>query len=494
MKTKFWYLLLSAFIFISCQKEYSVENNTGTTATFTFDGSPTSCLVAVAQGSYEVGVALDASNVVTIGVNVTKLGTYSITTNLINGIKFSGAGTFSALGSQNIDLAGTGTPVAQGPFDFKTAATGCTFTIDVTSAALPAVFVYAGAPGNCTSPVVNGVYASGTALGTTNTVDLTVTVTTAGAYSVVTNTANGVSFRGSGTLNTGTQTLRLTGQGTPTAAGPFTFTPTNNGCAFPITFTAPLPPAKFTFVGAPGNCTAPVISGSYKAGTALTAANTITLTVNVTVAGTYSITTNAVNGVTFSGTGNLAVGANKIITLTSINTPAAAATSTYTPKDNNNAANAGCTFDVVYTPGTTGGVTGTYTAKVGATTYNFATNNLDAGYVIPNTIFGIYGESSTTSINPSFEIFFNNDPNAVVAATYKNLSVGNTTQICEITYTDAAGTAYETSLLNANSFSAVITAITATSITGTFSGTLYDNLGVGPGTVVVTAGTFNIQF
>jgi hypothetical protein len=493
MKTKFWYLLLSAFIFISCQKEYSVENNTGTTATFTFDGSPTSCLVAVAQGTYETAVALDASNIVTIGVNVTKLGTYSITTNLINGIKFSGTGTFSALGSQNIDLTGSGTPVAPGSFDFTTAATGCTFTIDVTSAAPPAVFTYAGAPGNCTAPVINGVYAGGTALGTTNTVNLTVTVTTAGAYSVVTNTANGVSFRASGILNTGTQTLRLTGQGTPTAAGTFNFTPTNNGCAFPVTFTAPLPPAKFTFAGAPGNCTAPVISGSYKAGTALTAANTIKLTVNVTVAGAYSVTTNAANGVTFSGTGNLAVGANQTITLTSTNTPTAAATSIYTSKDNNDAANTGCAFDIVYTPATTGGVTGTYTAKVGATTYNFATSNLDAGYLIPNTVFGIYGESSTTNTNPHFEIFFN-DPNAVVAATYKNISIGNTTQFCEITYTDAGGTAYETSLLNANSFSAIITAITATSITGTFSGTLYDNLGVGPGTVVVTAGAFNIQF
>jgi hypothetical protein len=223
------------------------------------------------------------------------------------------------------------------------------------------------------------------------------------------------------------------------------------------------------------------------------AANTIKLTVNVTVAGAYSVTTNAANGVTFSGTGNLAVGANQTITLTSTNTPTAAATSIYTSKDNNDAANTGCAFDIVYTPATTGGVTGTYTAKVGATTYNFATSNLDAGYLIPNTVFGIYGESSTTNTNPHFEIFFN-DPNAVVAATYKNISIGNTTQFCEITYTDAAGTAYETSLLNANSFSAVITAITATSITGTFSGTLYDNLGVGPGTVVVTAGAFNIQF
>lgn len=491
MKTKLCYLLLSVLFFVSCQKEYSVENTPGNTGTFTFDGTP-NCLAPVVQGTYLTGTPLDATNIVTIAVNVTKLGTYSITTNTINGIKFSGSGTFANLGSQDIDLTGSGTPVAQGPYDFKTATTGCTFTVDIIAAGPVAAFTYASTSGNCTSPVISGTYASGTALGAANTVILSVNVTTAGTYSVTTNAANGVSFSGSGTLSTGAQTITLRGQGTPAAAGPFSFTPANNGCAFPITFTAPLPPATFTFAGAPGNCTTPVINGTYMAGTALTAANSVVLTVNVTVAGAYSVTTNSANGVTFSGSGNLAVGANQTITLTSTSTPTAATTSTYTPVDNNTATNIGCRFDIVYNP--SAGVTGTYTAKIGATTYNFATSNLDAGYLIPNTIFGIYGEALTTNTKPSLDITFNNDPNAVAAGTYKNLSISNTSQICEVTYTDAAGTMYETSLLNANSFSAVITAITATSITGTFSGTLYDNSGVGPGTVAVTAGAFNIRF
>jgi hypothetical protein len=367
MKTKFLYLLLSAFIFISCQKEYSVETNTSTTATFTFDGSPTSCLVAVAQGSYKTAVALDASNVVTIGVNVTKLGTYSITTNLVNGIKFSGTGTFSALGSQNIDLTGTGTPVAQGSFDFTTAVTGCTFTINVTSAAPSAVFTYAGAPGNCTGPLVNGVYTSGTALGTTNTVDLTVTVTTAGAYSVVTNTANGVSFRGSGTLNTGTQTLLLTGQGTPATAGTFNFTPTNNGCAFPINVTAAGNTSIYTL-----DCSTPVISGTYTVGVPLGAGNTITIKANVTTAGTYSISTPATNGMTFSASGSFAVGAGQNIVLKGSGIPVAAG-------NNNFTVGSGCSFSIttvapppaVYTFTCNGtNVSGSYVISTALTTSN----------------------------------------------------------------------------------------------------------------------------
>ncbi len=494
MKTKFWYFLLSAFIFISCQKEYSIENGAGTTATFTFEGAPTSCLVVVPQGSYNVGVALNASNIVFIGVDVTKLGTYSITTNLANGIKFSGTGTFNVLGSQIIELTGTGTPIAQGTYDFITAATGCTFAIDITSAGVPAVFTYAGASGNCTNPVISGVYASGTAFSAGNTVDLTVTVTTAGAYSVTTNSANGVTFSGSGTVATGVQTLRLTGQGTPTSAGLFTFTPTNNGCSFPIAFTAPLPPAKFTFAGAAGICNAPAISGIYAAGTALTAANTIMLMVNVTIAGAYSVITNTANSVTYSGSGSLTVGANQTITLTSTSTPATATTSTYTTKDINDANNTGCNFDIIYTPATTVGVTGTYTAKVGATSYNFATNNLDVSAIGGSNSLTLYGEALTTNTNPSFEIFFDNDPNSVTAGTYQNITATNQAPACGIAYTNPSGVVFSNSPLNNNTFTAVITTVTANSLIGTFNGTLYDNFGLGTNSVAVTAGVFNIKF
>jgi hypothetical protein len=494
MKTKLCYLLLSVLFFVSCQKEYSVENTPGTTAAFTYDGEPNNCVAAVIQGAYLTGTPLDSTNTAVIAVDVTKLGTYSITTNTINGIKFSGSGIFTAKGSQDIILTGSGTPVAQGPYGFKTATTGCTFTIDVISAGPAAAYTYTGAPGNCTGPVVSGTYASGTNLGATNTIDLKVNVTVAGSYTVTTNTANGVSFSGSGTLATGAQTIRLTGQGKPAAAGPFTFTPANNGCAFPITFAAPLPPATFTFAGAPGNCTTPAISGTYTAGTALTAANTVTLTVNVTVAGAYSVTTNSANGVSFSGSGNLTVGANQTITLTSTNTPAAATTSTYTPVDNNTATNIGCKFDIVYSPSTSTGTTGIYTAKVGATTYNFAINNLDALYINPLITLSLYGEASTTSIDPSFEIILDNDPNNLIAGTYKNATFTNVVSTCEIVYSDPAGKIWYSSALTDNTFTVALTSVTATTAVGTFSGTLYDNFGTGPGTLAVTAGSFNLKW
>ncbi|MPT30979.1 MAG: hypothetical protein E2600_04785, partial [Chryseobacterium sp.] len=69
-----------------------------------------SCGSATVNGVYKVGVALTASNTITLPVNVTSLGSYTVTTNTVDGISFSGSGTFTATGDQNITLNGTGTP------------------------------------------------------------------------------------------------------------------------------------------------------------------------------------------------------------------------------------------------------------------------------------------------------------------------------------------------------------------------------------------------
>ncbi len=68
------------------------------------------CGTATVNGVYTVGVALAAANTITLPVNVSVLGSYTITTNTVDGISFSGSGTFTSIGSQNITLQGTGTP------------------------------------------------------------------------------------------------------------------------------------------------------------------------------------------------------------------------------------------------------------------------------------------------------------------------------------------------------------------------------------------------
>ena len=235
MKTKFVYLFILSAILFSCQKEYSFESGVANTAEFTFDGAPAACTLPAINGTYMAGIALSATNTVTIAVTVTKAGSYSITTNTTGGISFSGTGTFTALGSQTIVLTGSGTPVSSGSYSFTPGTTGCSFDITVAAAAPPATFTYTSVSGVCTAPLINGTYTAGTALISTNTITLGVNVTVAGSYSVNTNSANGVTFSGSGLLAAGAQMIILTSTNTPTASGTFNYTP-SGGCSFPVTY------------------------------------------------------------------------------------------------------------------------------------------------------------------------------------------------------------------------------------------------------------------
>jgi uncharacterized protein (TIGR02145 family) len=60
---------------------------------------------------------------VTLTANVTSIGTYSISTNKINGIVFSGSGTFTTLGANTITLFAYGTPLNAGNYTWLTQGT-----------------------------------------------------------------------------------------------------------------------------------------------------------------------------------------------------------------------------------------------------------------------------------------------------------------------------------------------------------------------------------
>jgi hypothetical protein len=129
----------------SCQKELSFEtgleipgggSNNGT-AKFSFKGAPAECTDAGITGNYKTGTALSSSNTVTVKVIVDSLGTYSITTNISNGISFTAAGSFTTIGEQTITLTGSGTPSAAGVYNFIPGTNGCTFNITVTGDTVP---------------------------------------------------------------------------------------------------------------------------------------------------------------------------------------------------------------------------------------------------------------------------------------------------------------------------------------------------------------------
>ena len=325
-------LIFTSVLFMACQKEISFEkgSSTASVGSLSVDGSG-NCLGAVVSGTYFKDTSIKASNYVDVSVQVDTVGTYIISSDTVNGYYFKATGSFTATGAQTVRLIGGGKPLAAGTNIFTVTYNGtvCEFTVTVTAVTPPggsSVFTVA-----CTGATPAGTYVAGTALTAANTITLNVNVTTIGSWSVTTAPAvNGIIFSGTGTFTTtGAQTIILTGSGTPTAAGTNTHTVTGATatCTFQTTATAATGGSSvFTIT-----CTGATPVGTYVAGTALTAANTITLNVNVTNTGSWSVTTApAVNGIIFSGTGTFTATGAQTIVLTGSGTPTAAGTNTHT--------------------------------------------------------------------------------------------------------------------------------------------------------------------
>ncbi len=188
--------------------------------------------------------------------------------------------------------------------------------------------------GACLPKTVNGIYEAGTALdATTNYIDVQVDVTKVGSYSVFTDTVSGISFKGTGNFaNLGLNTVRLAGTGTPVNSGIKNFQVSYNSTSCAVTLSVLPPggatPAVFTLAGGPDTCMNYVLAGNYAVDTPMTAANSVTVKVNVTTAGTYSISTTQNNGISFSGVGVLSATGAQTITLMASGTPAQAVSTT----------------------------------------------------------------------------------------------------------------------------------------------------------------------
>ena len=215
----------------------------GGTAVGTLGISAGSCTPVTNAGTYTQGIALTSTNTVTVTVTVATVGTYTISTNTVNGVSFSKTGTFTAAGTQTVILNGSGTPVSSGNQNFTVSfgSSTCNFTLNFGSGAAPASGTLGGSPGTCTPITPAGTYTQGVALTTSNTVLVQVNVAIVGAYTISTATVNGVSFSSTGTFTTtGVQNVILTGTGTPASSGVQNFTVTfgTSVCNFSITFAA----------------------------------------------------------------------------------------------------------------------------------------------------------------------------------------------------------------------------------------------------------------
>jgi hypothetical protein len=93
--------------------------------------------------------------------------------------------------------------------------------------------------GNCKPVVLSGEYKQGITVTSANTVQVQVTVASAGTYNITTDPVNGITFSKSGTFtSTGVQNITLIASGTPAFPGEqeFALHYGNSQCAFKITF------------------------------------------------------------------------------------------------------------------------------------------------------------------------------------------------------------------------------------------------------------------
>ena len=506
-----WALFASFMLVLSCIKEKSIEHPLSASSLGTLKSSTGDCLPSVSNGIFKTGIALTAaSNYIEVQVYVTKTGNYQITTDKVNGFSFEGEGAFTVVGLNTVRLVGSGKPLNAGTttFHFTYDSDICSVDIPVIDPNTPSAVFTLGADvsKSCTGATLGGNYQAGTPLDNSNTVTITVNVTTPGAYTLGVTPVDGINFIKTGVFtNTGAQQITLAASGTPSNAGSYGFTinGASNNCSFSITVN-PKPgstPAVFTISGAPGACTSPVISGTYQAGVSLGSGNTIALKLDVTVAGSYTLQTDVVNGISFSATGILAVGAGQTVILTGAGTPTSQGTFVLTPQFGSSSCTLSLIVDVA--PPVTPGV---YTCKIDGVfmAFNdrsgFSTNDGFGGTQL--FLDGFTGPPTGDNV-PEMEIFIvNNNKTSVKAGTYNvdGYAFGAPGGYrIEIDYnavnSDQSVTIWNTSssILSTNPpFTINVTSVTATRVKGTFSGTITNLVQGSTIKKNVTEGTFDL--
>lgn len=392
MRKQFLYLLaLVAVIGLGCQKEVSFELG-DTPAEGSLQSDLTGdCLPKTVNGTYAVGVPLvPTANTITVSVNVTRTGTYTITTDTVNGFYFRGIGQFINLGPNTVTLRGNGTPFANGSFNFVVSfdSTVCDIQVDVTQ---PGVGTLGGAPATCAPITVNGGYSPGIALTAGNNAAVQVNVTTPGAFNITTDTVAGIWFSFTGNL-TASQTVTLQAQGAIPAAttiGSKTFTVKlgTSSCTFVVNVAGPA-------VGTV-DCSSATFTGSFTAGQPVTG-STAQISAIVTTPGVYNITTDTVNGVWFNASGNFATAATVPLTLNANGVATSAGPFTYTVKWGTST----CTFSCTFAPA----LSNDYFPRTTGSNWSYEYDDVSTDSLYRNVI-----SPTITALGNPFNIFMQND-------------------------------------------------------------------------------------
>lgn len=214
------------------------DGGTATDAVYTLGGDGSTCTGAVLTGTFMESLPTTSNNTASVDITVSTAGNYTLSTPVVNGVSFSSTGSFTT-GNTGVTLTASGTPTAPGTYNYTVSGLGtfCTFSVIYEPLAAPATYTYS--PADCSGATLSGIYTAGVATSLSNTVNLSINVTSTGSYTVSTQEVNGVTFQGTGLLNTaGSQTLILYAVGLPAIAGTFNYSITGAGsaCTFSVTY------------------------------------------------------------------------------------------------------------------------------------------------------------------------------------------------------------------------------------------------------------------
>lgn len=217
-----------------------VDASSSTDAVYTLGGSGSTCTGFILGGGInQEGLTLGSQNTVTLNVFVKSPGNYKISTEPSNGVTYSASGSFIG-GENTVTLIGKGTPLAAETSKFTVEGGGntCTFSVTFDPPPGPAEFTLGGSPGECTNARQGGVFTVNVPTDFSNTVTISVNVTTVGKYEIFTDKQNGVSFSATGVFtDVGVQEVVLKADGTPlnNVTSQYTVSdPKMNKCTFEV--------------------------------------------------------------------------------------------------------------------------------------------------------------------------------------------------------------------------------------------------------------------
>ncbi len=215
-------IAFSMLILWSCEKEFSVEDVGGVaTGTLKADGFG-DCLPSSVNGIFKKDSTLGSGNYLDVQLNLTTGGSYTLVSDTINGYYFRGSGS-AAPGLQTVRLRAVGKPLAPGTNEFRIrfGASECFLTVTVLNSTVTvSSFTLVGGPGVCVAATASGTYKKDVALNSTNTLTVSVNVTTPGAYTLGAVSQNGMFFTSVGNFTIlGLQNVTLNGGGIPTTSG-----------------------------------------------------------------------------------------------------------------------------------------------------------------------------------------------------------------------------------------------------------------------------------